>query len=102
MSAIQESCDAFYMKHGPCCAGCDWWRAISSLAGDCRKSAPVPDAERWAMLGIQSCSLQPGAGHVVTLRGHHCGEFRDEFDWTSLPLGYRVRIRDRSLRAVKP
>ena len=88
----QEFLDAFYFKHGPCCAGCDFWRSMSSYAGECTRSAPVSDSERWAMLGITSCSLNAGAGHVVTVRDHHCGDFRDDFDWASLPLAYRKRI----------
>ncbi|MGR9252693.1 hypothetical protein [Rhizobium leguminosarum] len=90
--AMQEAIDSFYWRHGPCCAGCDWWRSISSLAGDCTRSAPVSGAERAAMLGIERSSLPLTAGHVVTNRDHHCGEFRDDFDWTTLPLSYRKRI----------
>lgn len=89
---MQEAIDRFYFAHGPCCAGCDWWRSISSLVGECTKSAPVSDIDRWAMLGIERCSLFPGAGHAITGREHHCGEFKDDFDWTSLPLPYRKRV----------
>lgn len=73
----QHVIDAFYAKHGPCCAGCDWWRHHNSMVGDCIRSAPVAGAERIAMLGIHGSSLQPSAGHVMTLRDHYCGEFRD-------------------------
>ena len=73
----QRVVDAFYAGHGPCCAGCDWWRHYNSLVGECIRSAPVAGAERFAMLGINGLSLQPGAGHVMTRRDHHCGEFRD-------------------------
>ena len=37
---------------------------------------------------MTSCSLTLGAGHVLTPRDHHCGEFKDEFDWPSLPAHY--------------
>ena len=94
---LQEWHDAFYMRHGPCCAGCDWWRSISGLIGDCTRSAPVSGAERMGMLDIAWSSLPIEAGHVITERAHVCGEFKDTFDWTSLPLPYRVRIGDRSL-----
>lgn len=99
MTAWQESTDAFYMAKGPCCAGCDHWRSISPMAGECVKTPPkFTSAERLAMVGITSCSLRPGyAGHALTERDHVCGEFSDEFDWTSLPLPYRRRIGDRSL-----
>lgn len=88
----QEILDRFYFKHGKCCAGCDWWRSINSLVGECTRSAPVPSKERWDMLGIEWCSLRTGSGHAVTKREHACGDFKDEFDWSSLPLPYRKRI----------
>ena len=88
----QELLDAFYAKKGPCCAGCDWWHWINSLVGECRKSAPVGGAERSAMLGIRVTSLPLEAGHVMTRREHHCGDFVDNFDWASLPAAYLRRI----------
>lgn len=89
----QESLDRFYFSRGPCCAGCDWWRSLSSLVGECTKSAPVGGKkDRWGMLGITGCSLKPLSGHIMTPREHVCGDFKDEFDWTSLPLPYRKRI----------
>ena len=88
----QDSVDAFYWSHGPCCAGCDWWRYWNSLAGECLRSAPVPGSERIAMLEMTSCSRPLEAGHVMTVRDHHCGEFKDTFDWNSLSLAHRRRI----------
>lgn len=88
----QESIDAFYHATGPCCAGCDWWRHLNSMAGECTKSAPMPGGDRFAMIGVQGSSLNPGAGHAVTPRDHVCGEFKDDFDWRSLPMPYRRRI----------
>lgn len=89
---IQESVDRFYFVHGPCCAGCDWWRWISSVAGDCTRSAPVSGTDRMRMLGIESGSFRAAPGHIITARNHLCGDFKDEFDWTSLPLVYRKRV----------
>jgi hypothetical protein len=88
----QECIDAFYWARGACCAGCDWWRSLNSSIGECTKSAPVAGGERWAMLGVSGCSLHSGAGHVTTSREHVCGEFKDGFDWSSLPLAYRARV----------
>ena len=88
----QESLDTFYFTHGPCCAGCDWWRSISSLVGECTRSAIVPGKERMDALGIEWSSHRSKAGHPITDRAHKCGEFKDEFDWTTLPLSYRKRI----------
>lgn len=86
-----EIIDRFYIEHGPCCAGCDWWAYTNSVAGECRRSAPVPGEQRIAMLGMRSV-LAPEAGHVMTLRDHHCGDFKDDFDWSALPPHYLRRI----------
>ncbi len=88
----QQTADTFYWSHGPCCAGCDWWANINGLAGECRRSAPVSAKERHAMLSMSGCSLPLQAGHILTLRDHHCGDFKDEFDWSSLPKHYLRRI----------
>ncbi|TPK59012.1 hypothetical protein FJ551_25700 [Mesorhizobium sp. B2-5-1] len=92
MSERQEFIDRFYFAHGRCCAGCDWWRSITALIGDCTKSAPVSGEERANMLGIEKCSMRFASGHIVTPRDHVCGEFKDDFDWRSLPLPYRRRV----------
>jgi hypothetical protein len=88
----QENVDRFYFQHGPCCAGCDWWRSLSSLVGSCTKAAIVSGAERADALGIDKCSLRIPSGHPVTASDYVCGEFKDEFDWSSLPLPYRKKI----------
>lgn len=89
----QEAVDRFYWSHGaPCCAGCDWWRHFNSAVGECLRSPPVGEAERWAMIGVTGHALPTGAGHVVTMRDHQCGEFRDDFDWATLPPAYQRRV----------
>ena len=88
----QEILDRFYTQNGPCCAGCDWWHSANSVAGECHKAAPVAGEQRGAMLGITYSSLPLGAGHPFTLREHRCGDFKDEYDWGSLPLLYLKRI----------
>lgn len=91
----QEAADRFYMEHGPCCAGCDWWSHIGSLIGECRKSAPVSAEERYSVVRMEwtSYRLQDReAGHILTNREHHCGDFKDEFDWPTLPADYLRRI----------
>lgn len=90
--ARQEAIDRYYWENGPCCAGCDWWASHNSVVGECRKSAPVSARERTAMLGLQAVSLEVGAGHVMTQRDHHCGDFKDEFDWSSLPEPYLRKV----------
>lgn len=91
-TAAQEFIDTFYFRNGPCCGGCDWWRSISHTVGECTKSAPVPGETRIAMLGISWSTLPLGAGHVITPIEHTCGDFKDEFDWSQLPLPYRKRV----------
>jgi hypothetical protein len=69
---------AYAAAHNPCCAGCDHWRYVNSVAGECIRTAPVAGPDRVAMLGMRSSSLPVGAGHIMTTRGHTCGEFADE------------------------
>ena len=93
MSDRQERLDRFYFAHGPCCAGCDWWRHHNSRIGECRKSAPVDGKARWEMLGITQISARKlPPGHIMTAHDHVCGQFKDDFDWSSLPLAYRKRV----------
>lgn len=77
MADRQQIIDRFYAKHGPCCAGCDWWRHLNSVVGECIRTVPVSGIQRISMLGITGTSLQPGAGHIMTPREHVCGEFKD-------------------------
>lgn len=72
---IERILDKFADKHDPCCAGCRWWAYVNSHVGECRRSAPVSGEERIAMLGMTGCSYPVGAGHVMTPREHHCGDF---------------------------
>jgi hypothetical protein len=45
------------------------------------------------MLGIDQPSFPPiAAGHIVTKRDHVCGDFKDDLDWSTLPLPYRKRV----------
>lgn len=74
---VQAIIDAYADKHNPCCAGCDWWRWHNSVAGECIRTAPVPGAERAAMLGITWISCPIPAGHIMTPRDHYCGDFKD-------------------------
>lgn len=73
--------DKFYFEHGPCCAGCDWWRYHNSVVGECLKSGPVSSVDRVSMFGFDSFTLHIEAGHIMTQRDHVCGEFIDTHDW---------------------
>jgi len=89
---LQEFVDRFYWANGPCCAGCDHWQAINAGAGLCFAGPPVGAAERAAPLGITGMTLNSGAGQVMTPREYHCGAFKDEFDWSTLPPWYLRKI----------
>lgn len=89
---VQLIADRFYTQHGPCCAGCDWWASFNSAVGECRRSAPVPGEQRTAMMRLKFISAPIEAGHVITPREHHCGDFKDDFDWSSLPAHYLRQI----------
>lgn len=94
VSKRQEIIDRFYFSTGPCCAGCDWWRSINVQVGECTRSAPMSGNDRQSMIGIDWSSLRLGAGHLLTPISHKCGEFKDEFDWSSLPPHYRRTVGD--------
>lgn len=79
----QRYVDAYYKQHGPCCAGCDWWRFNNSVVGECTKSPPVSADEAARFIGMNSCSIKGSAGHVMTKRDHICGDFIDTYDWNS-------------------
>jgi len=76
----RRSVDNFYNQNGPCCAGCDNWRYVNSVVGECIKSAPVSEGDRVSMLGLESVSMSCGAGHILTNRDHLCGDFIDSGD----------------------
>lgn len=91
-SAAQEFLDEHYWRTGQCCAGCDWWHFITPRKGECHVSKIVPGEERLMSLGIDSCSATVSSGHAITDYDHRCANFKDAFDWTSLPLPYRKRV----------
>lgn len=84
----QKRVDSFYATNGECCGGCDWWRHSNPRTGECTKAAPVAGDQRYGMLGIQTVTLQLGAGFPMTRIENHCGDFKDTFDWASLPVNY--------------
>lgn len=92
---FQETADKFYVTHGPCCAGCDWWHSASSVIGECHRSAPVSAEQRHRMVAPMWNTINFGKsepGHLLTRREHRCGDFKDEFDWSTLPAYYLRRI----------
>ena len=88
----QEAVDAFYFKKGKCCAGCDHWRHINSVAGECLMSQIVSGSERAGMFNMRAFSCDIAAGHVLTPRHHVCAKFQDTFDWRTLPPHYLRKV----------
>lgn len=88
----QTFVDKFYIKNGKCCAGCDYWRHDGSVVGECTNSKILPSHERASLLNFKEVSLCLGAGHALTRRDYVCGQFKDTFNWESLPLLYLKRI----------
>ena len=82
--------DSFYVKNGPCCAGCDHWRHVNSMVGECLRSAPVASGDRTGMLGISGSSPAPAAGHTTTRGDHRGAAFDAAFDGP-LPPPYYLR-----------
>lgn len=57
------------------------------------KSPPHMSGEGTALaFDMSAMTLKLPAGHAVTMRDHHCGGFKDDFDWSSLPLPYQKAI----------
>lgn len=98
----QETCDRQYWAKGQCCAGCDHWSSDMGLSGTCAAAGIVSGADVLRSIGVVSSSYMPPPGLPYTEADFHCGKFRDEFDWSTLPVDYLERIgamRDGALRA---
>lgn len=88
----QEMCDALYWSKGQCCAGCDHWESHSALWGRCKAAQIVSGADVLRSLGVTWSSYIPSPGHPYTRAQKHCGLFKDDFDWSTLPIEYLKRI----------
>ena len=88
----QEQCDRLYWQTGPCCAGCDHWRSEMGSLGHCTAAGIVSGDQVMASLGVSFCSYTPPPGFPLTRAEFHCGKFKDEFDWNSLPAEYLAKI----------
>ena len=88
----QEICDRIYWEKGQCCAGCDHWLSDMGNAGRCTKAPPVSGGEVMKSLGFTFFSYTPAPGHPYTQIDDVCGEFKDDFDWSSLDQNYLIKI----------
>lgn len=88
----QMRADSFYMANGSCCSGCDHWRGMGGTIGECTNSKIISSKDRLRFLGWRNCTLDIGAGHAITRRDYVCGQFKDSFNWESLPVLYLKQI----------
>ena len=89
----QEKMDAYYWKHGPSCAGCDHWSSEQGLVGYCLNSKIMSGVDVAASMGIISSSAQHmPPSYATTKHDYKCGNFKDEFDWTTLSTEYLKKI----------
>jgi len=88
----QEQCDREYWTRGQCCAGCDHWQSSAGNTGQCAAAGIVSGADVLASMGVTFSSYMPPPGFPYTASDHHCGLFKDDFDWRSLDDDYLHRI----------
>ena len=88
----QEQCDRMYWQNGPCCAGCDHWQSDMGNLGHCTAAGIVSGDQVMRSMGISFCSYTPPPGFPLTKAEFHCGLFKDDFDWSSLPPEYLKKI----------
>ena len=88
----QEQCDRDYWSRGQCCSGCDFWNSEMGNSGECQANGLVPADEVFASVGITNWTGPKKPGFPMTEGSFWCGKFRDDFDWSSLPDDYLVRI----------
>ena len=88
----QKEMDKLYWKNGPCCAGCDHWMSDKAGLGICGDSKIMSGADVLRSMGITFCSYTPPPGQVHTKAEHHCGRFKDDFDWSTLDPEYLEEI----------
>lgn len=98
----QEKCDSDYWTRGQCCAGCDFWNSEQGYSGECRAAGIVSGREVLASMGIISWSGPLKPGYPLTHGDHWCGQFRDEFDWSTLDRDYLGRVGALDHGSLKP
>lgn len=88
----QETCDRLYWLRGKCCAGCDHWISHGGLIGRCQAAGIMSGEDVLRSMGVSFSSYIPEPGFPYTRAEHACGLFRDDFDWSTLDVGYLRRI----------
>lgn len=98
----QEHCDRLYWTRGQCCAGCDHWQSDMALTGRCAANGIVSGADVLHSMGVTFSSYTPPPGFPFTGAEHHCGLFKDDFDWSKLGDAYLSRIGAMKDGKIKP
>lgn len=88
----QEKCDKDYWTNGQCCAGCDHWNSEKGNIGGCMASGFVSGDQVLKSLGFVSSTFTPKPGYPQTEGAYHCSLFKDDFDWSTLPDDYLIRV----------
>lgn len=97
----QARCDSRYWTYGQRCSGCDYWASSEGDFGACQHAGIVSGQDVMMSLGLSFCSAPIQPGYPLTNDGHWCANFKDDFDWSSLPKEYLAEIgamRDGVLR----
>lgn len=71
---------------------CDHWGSSGALTGRCSAAGIMSGADVLQSMGVTFSSYMPEPGFPYTRAEHACGLFRDDFDWSTLDVGYLRRI----------
>ena len=88
----QKQCDTDYWRYGQCCAGCDHWESDCGKTGRCSAAGIVSGQQVLKSMGVSFSTYIPAPGFPCTGALHHCGLFKDDFDWSTLPHDYLLSI----------
>lgn len=88
----QKECDSLYWKIGKCCAGCDHWASEGGWSGECDANGIMSGRDVAKSIGMLASSYIPDPGFPYTRADHVCGLFKDDFDWSTLDVGYLREI----------
>jgi len=89
----QARCDADYWRFGKRCSGCDYWVSEQGYLGQCQQAGKLSGLDV-----LKSCGFEhytgpiPAPDYPFTRAWGACVNFKDDFDWSSLPQEYLVEI----------
>lgn len=88
----QKRCDSDYWKYGQRCSGCDFWASSEGYTGECQHAGIVSGQDVLRSMGITFSTLLPPPGYPYREASHWCANFKDDFDWSTLPSEYLHEI----------